>query len=255
MFQTRLGRAAGAGDGADAVAFGARLGEPVDAVLVRPLARRDRRPEHRREHRPERREVARHAAGDELREVGHPPALDERADDLPVGRVPADQQHLLGEAIGMRFGHPSGRERTPPGRRAGPTQLSYRSARQAVPAAQQEQRRPAPAAPARRVRAPRRRRSGRRCPRRRSRSPGRSGRGVGDVDADPAVMLPARRRPTGTARRGTGGCRSMLSTVKLPVPSPLVFERGVVRVAEGRAGADDRAGGRAAGLRRSPPAT
>ena len=90
----RLGPSSKIGYRSDGAGARIRLGESVDAMLVRALARGDRRPEHRRENRLERRKVAHDAVAHQPSEVRHLAGIEQRRDDLPIGSVPADQQNL-----------------------------------------------------------------------------------------------------------------------------------------------------------------
>ena len=86
------------GDGTNA-ALQVGLGEAENAVAERPLARGNRGPDHRRELRIERGEVADHALIHQPLEMGHLARVHQRIDDLPIGRVPADQKDLLRRGV------------------------------------------------------------------------------------------------------------------------------------------------------------
>ena len=91
-----LGLAGEIGDRADAAGDGVRLGKAEDAVLVRALAGGDGGPEGGAERGLEGGDVAPDALPEEAGEVGHFPGIQQRLDDLPVRRIPPDQQDLAG---------------------------------------------------------------------------------------------------------------------------------------------------------------
>ena len=62
----------------------------------------DRVPEHRRKNRLERREISHHAAVNQSVERRHQTFLEQRCDNFPIRRVPADEQDL---SVSGRFWH------------------------------------------------------------------------------------------------------------------------------------------------------
>lgn len=88
----RLGFAREQGDRTHTRSVGQGFGETVDAVFVGALAGGDGCPKHRAEHGVNRRHVAVNAAGDQTGQVRELTRLEQRADHLPISRVPADEQ-------------------------------------------------------------------------------------------------------------------------------------------------------------------
>ena len=85
----------GGRDWHDGARAGVHFREPRHAVVIRHLSRGDARPEHRGELRLERRQIAAGACLDEPGKARQLARIEERMDDLPVGRIPADKQEPL----------------------------------------------------------------------------------------------------------------------------------------------------------------
>ena len=79
----------------DGARAGVHFREPRHAVVIRHLSRGDARPEHRGELRLERRQIAAGTRFDEPGKARQLARIEERMDDLPVGRIPADKQEPL----------------------------------------------------------------------------------------------------------------------------------------------------------------
>ena len=94
----------GCRDGDDGTGAGIHLRESRHAVMVGHLARGDARPEHRRELRFERCQVAARARFHKPGQTRQFTGIEQRMDDLPVGRIPADEKQFL-----PTRGHRSGR--------------------------------------------------------------------------------------------------------------------------------------------------
>ena len=67
----------------------------MHSVLVRTLARGDRRPQHRRKHWLQRGQVPHRAAIDQLLKVRHLARIQQRMNGFPVRAVPADEQEFF----------------------------------------------------------------------------------------------------------------------------------------------------------------
>jgi hypothetical protein len=80
-------------DRPDAASIRRRFGEPEDSVFRRALAGRDRCPEHRAQGRIEGRDISASSFADQPGEVRHVSAGKQRIDDLPVRRIPANDEH------------------------------------------------------------------------------------------------------------------------------------------------------------------
>jgi hypothetical protein len=70
-------------------------------MLVRPLPGGDGVPQHGRKNGTQSRQIPDDAVIDEIVQGRHQTLVQERIDKLPIGRVPADQEHFPGE----RFTH------------------------------------------------------------------------------------------------------------------------------------------------------
>ena len=94
----------GGRDGHDRAGLLVNLGESRHAVVVGHLPRGDARPEHGGELRLERRQVAAGARLHEPCQPRHLAGVEQRVDDLPVGRVPADEQEpAAGHRVALAF--------------------------------------------------------------------------------------------------------------------------------------------------------
>jgi len=76
-----------------------RFRETEDLMLIGVFPGRNRSPEDRREHRGEAGDVTHDAAVEELLEMRHVAAVQERPNHLPVGPIPTDQQDTFGKAL------------------------------------------------------------------------------------------------------------------------------------------------------------
>ena len=95
----RLHLAARAQHRAHALLLGVGLYKSQNAVLVGRFARRHAGPEHRGKWGVQRGEVAHRAALDEPAQRGHLAGVHQRMQHLPVGGVPADEEHFLGNRV------------------------------------------------------------------------------------------------------------------------------------------------------------
>jgi hypothetical protein len=108
----RLGFTAQVGDRPHPAAAGIGLAEPMDPMLMGPLAGGDRGPQHRREHRIEGGKVAHHSRSGQPLEVRHLARIQQRPDDLPVGSIPAEQKHFVGHGFSAQRGASNVAKRT-----------------------------------------------------------------------------------------------------------------------------------------------
>ena len=103
----RLRLARSAADRASAQPVGGWLGKPEDTMFIGAFAGGDGVPQDGRDDRVQSGDPAAGAAFDQTLEHGHLAPVHEGMDDLPVRRVPAEQQ----DAFGMSLGHQESREK------------------------------------------------------------------------------------------------------------------------------------------------
>ena len=91
------------GDRSDTAILRVRLHESVDAMLIRSFAGGNGVPQHGGKNRTQSCQVSHYPMIDKVIESGHQALVEKWIDHFPVGRIPADQENLLGEGFRHEF--------------------------------------------------------------------------------------------------------------------------------------------------------